>query len=665
MVNYIAWQKVNDVIREQVNTDTQTNRNIQKTRAEEQKTADQNMEMKRDSELKFEKNTALTNKSPLPAHQPNRKQETIAMQWQLPEKTGQAQSDTHQSATNPVLREPKSSSVSTEDASAIVESLMLSLTDDMSVTPQQISQLIPQSEQEATESVGADISAEQSESVAVQKLTAQAMQTLLLGNVAKYASGASIQQIQNNLVVLSSKLAAIQNEYGGLSDAYEAALADFESAISELSDAKGHMDAIQAKIDQAKGKLEELRQKLAESDPETEEYDALAAQIASLESTLIQMEDTLDTARSVYAGALTRSALASDKANDAYNNLVAAEEEYPITITTARSGLSTQAKYVELITALLKAIGDNVVDSIKSQQEMTKAINKTRLHELNEASAKIEKKQRTSSILRKIFGWLGAIVGIILAVVSLIAAIPSGGMTLGAGVALGAAVVSSLVSLADLILVATDSNWTISGKIFEGVNYIISKLMEYALLAIEIIATGDDKDLINESKDIRELLNTIFSTILTTVSLAAASILATGGFSAIGKTITDTTKIAADSTIQAIIKVVNSIAATLAKAKGVATGIGHLTRGLNAITSIILPILAGVYDQQSSDALAKLGLNQNEIKQLNRVGKSYSEQLSEVSKATQELNEAISEIISNRTSALSSGLKNTHGFGHV
>ncbi|MFV8808607.1 type III secretion system translocon subunit SctE, partial [Yersinia enterocolitica] len=386
----------------------------------------------------------------------------------------------------------------------------------------------------------------------------------------------------------------------------------------------------------------------------------------------------LANAEDAYKSALFLSDTAANSANKAFEAITEAEKSYPASlIAPAETRSSTIGRYIELIATLLQVINESNIESIKMQSKLSKDVNQARLNEMQKQADEIEKKQQAANKLRKALSIFAAIVGAILAVVGVVAAIPSGGMTLAGGIGLGVALVSAAFVATDIALQFT-IDFSPMGVAFDKINKGISYIVEYTLsqivkgLALLCDASTEDAD------KAKEYCTQITSAILTTLVLMLPMIVAGVGLSqaaskgvnaaaqatqaSVNAATTAAVKTATDVVQQTVntVSKATKLAAVLVRSAEIARVVAM---ALNTVVAPTVNIVIGVNTKEAYDALAKLGINKDEIKILSGIGKNQTKQIQSASDISQELNKQICEVLSERAQAMQTGYRNVERLG--
>lgn len=262
---------------------------------------------------------------------------------------------------------------------------------------------------------------------------------LLLGQLMDLLGDVSISQMEGRLATwtammnaqkamgeqLSLELQTAQEELEQATDAYQ-------SALSSLKTSKAALDAANKKLIQAQAKLDGLS-------PEDAGYtQALAARDqAANENMLVKQraEQAEKTALEVHSLVKTK-AESVDKLLTQAQGLGVKNEMIQ---KGAQDNLSSVAKLTLLMAMFVELIGKNSEESLQNDLELFQALQDGRQKELDKKSSEYQDEVRKSEELNRIMGCFGKIAGALLIVISVVAAVFSGGAALvlaGIGLAL-------------------------------------------------------------------------------------------------------------------------------------------------------------------------------------------------------------------------------------
>lgn len=513
-----------------------------------------------------------------------------------------------------------------------------------------------------------------------EQLTSHAKSILLLGQMRQVASDVADVEVNNNLAHSIVRYTAMNATYTGLSDALEAAIDDLADAVEKLDTASDKLAEATEQHQTAERLLQELTNKLSQLTPEDSEYQETLLLKQQAEVNEKKTSGKLTQAEDTYKLALSTCTTASDNANKAYNDVKETEKNYPSRlIASPETKKNTLGRFIELIAAMLQTIGENNAESLKSQSKLMKAVNDARLNKLKETSNEIEKKQLAAQKLRKGLSIFAAIVGAILAIVSVIAAIPSGGMSLAGGIGLALAITSAAFVATDIALKFT-IDFSPMSWLSDQINKVISFIVKHTLAAlVACIAevSGASEEAIKKAE---EYCTLITSAILTTILLILPSIVVGVGISqaasraaSVAAQVAQTSVNAATTAVvevttqvvQVAFETASKAATAMSKIIRLVQLVQAITAALNTVVSPTLNIIAGVNEKEAADALADLGIDEADIKLLSNIRKDLTKQSQAASEYSRELNQAMCSVLTERARALQVGFHNIERLGTV
>ncbi|HDL6960571.1 TPA: type III secretion system translocon subunit SctE [Yersinia enterocolitica] len=513
-----------------------------------------------------------------------------------------------------------------------------------------------------------------------EQLTNQAKLTLLLGQMAQVALNVSEVEVKNNLAMLIVSYTAMKANYTGLSDAFEAAIDSLTDIVEKLNTASDKLAETTEQHQVSEKRLQELTNKLSQLTSEDSEYQETLLQKQQAEVNEKKAAEYIVQAKYDYKLVFSACDTAVNNANKAYDATIEVEGNYPSqVIVTSRTDRNTIGRFIELIVSLLQIVNESNFEAIKSQSHLMKAVNEARLNELLKKSDEIEKKQQTASNLRKGLSIFAAIVSAVLVIVSVVASIPTGGMGLAAGMGLGAALTSAAFVVTDVALRFTIDFSPMNlmfDKINDGIGFLVKHTLSILAASLAEVC-GASEDEISKAK---EYCTLITSAILTTVIIILPSILLGVGLSQVAskaanvaaKTAQTSVNTATNATVKAANKIVEQVASSASKSVTLMNNIASSTRivqliftALSTVVSPTLSIIAGVNEKAACDALAKLGMNEGDIKCLSDIRRVLAKQAQSVSGNTQELNKAMCEVLNERVKSLQTSFRNIERLGAV
>jgi len=505
-----------------------------------------------------------------------------------------------------------------------------------------------------------------------EQFTGQGRLTYILGKVALLGADVSDIQAKNNLSSLILKYKVMNDTYTRLSDALQEAFDCLADANEKLQNASDTLDEVVKQHQQAKDKVQELTDKLSRLSPEESEYEEVRLLLEQAKGNESELAGNVALAEETYSQCLQACNIATENVDKSLNAISEAENNYPAnSISSDDSKKNILGKFITLILSLLTALNEDNVESIQTQNKIMRTLNEARINELQEKAKEIEKKQRAAERLRKGLSIFGAIIGAIMAVVGLIAAIPTGGMSVAGGVGLGFAIASAALTVVDIALTFSIDFSPVSwlmGKINEGISYVINHTLAVVIAEIAEECGASEEDV----KKAKEYFTMITSAIVMVILVVLPAIVLGGGGSSTAKTATKATQATVDTAVKTATQIVKEVVNTAVKTSKIlsntvlAAKIAQLiTTILNAVLSPTLSIIAGVNEKAASEALASLNMTQDDIKTIGNMRNDLLEVSQSVSCQSMEMYNVLCEVISERVRSEQLGYQNFRRFGTV
>jgi len=353
-----------------------------------------------------------------------------------------------------------------------------------------------------------------------KRLTADALLTLLLGKLQTTLGDFSLQSLRHRLDVHRAQLGARAAQAGQLSEnlqaALDAALAAQDSADSVAAEAGAHEGALEA----ARADVERLRSELDAMDPADPAH---AGKRAELDAALVGLQQAQ--ARYDAAGQrLVEAAEALESRLSELESLRARADDFnagqPLGIDLSSAKQRDAKTLLMLITVLLSQLVSKGADEhMKVSSELAlKTIKARHLQESERLRKHEEELQRARDAEKKtgcagkIFGWIGAAVGVIASVGAIVVG------ALHGNVALVAAGVMGMMLTIDSIVGMT-TGFSVVGKAIEGLGGLISSAL---------VAFGVDEGIAKQ-------VGSIMATVVVIAAIVAV-MMVTGNIAAAGRT---------------------------------------------------------------------------------------------------------------------------------
>ncbi|EJN1770183.1 type III secretion system translocon subunit SctE [Salmonella enterica] len=279
-----------------------------------------------------------------------------------------------------------------------------------------------------------------------EKLSSEGQLTLLLGKLMTLLGDVSLSQLESRLAVWQAMIES-QKEMGiQVSKEFQTALGEaqeatdlYEASIKKTDTAKSVYDAAAKKLTQAQNKLQSL-------DPADPGYAQAEAAVEQAGKEATEAKEALDKATDATVKAGTDAKAKAEKAdniltkfqgtaNAASQNQVSQGEQ---------DNLSNVARLTMLMAMFIEIVGKNTEESLQNDLALFNALQEGRQAEMEKKSAEFQEETRKAEETNRIMGCIGKVLGALLTIVSVVAAVFTGGASLALA-AVGLAVMVAAV----------------------------------------------------------------------------------------------------------------------------------------------------------------------------------------------------------------------------
>ena len=402
-----------------------------------------------------------------------------------------------------------------------------------------------------------------------EKLSSEGQLTLLLGKLMTLLGDVSLSQLESRLAVWQAMIES-QKEMGiQVSKEFQTALGEaqeatdlYEASIKKTDTAKSVYDAAAKKLTQAQNKL----QSLDPADPGYAQAEAAVEQAGKKEAT--EAKEALDKATDATVKAGTDAKAKAEKAdniltkfrgtaNAASQNQVSRGEQ---------DNLSNVARLTMLMAMFIEIVGKNTEESLQNDLALFNALQEGRQAEMEKKSAEFREETRKAEETNRIMGCIGKVLGALLTIVSVVAAVFTGGASLAL------AAVGLAVMVADEIVKAATGVSFIQQALNPIMEHVLKPLMELIGKAITKALEGLGVD-----KKTAEMAGSIVGAIVAAIAMVAViAVVAVVGKGAAAKLGNALSKMMGET----IKKLVPNVLKQLAQ-----NGSKLFTRGMQRITS--------------------------------------------------------------------------------
>lgn len=349
-------------------------------------------------------------------------------------------------------------------------------------------------------------------SAAREKLSSEGQLTLLLGKLMTLLGDVSLSQLESRLAVWQAMIES-QKEMGiQVSKEFQTALGEaqeatdlYEASIKKTDTAKSVYDAATKKLTQAQNKLQSL-------DPADPGYAQAEAAVEQAGKEATEAKEALDKATDATVKAGTDAKAKAEKAdniltkfqgtaNAASQNQVSQGEQ---------DNLSNVARLTMLMAMFIEIVGKNTEESLQNDLALFNALQEGRQAEMEKKSAEFQEETRKAEETNRIMGCIGKVLGALLTIVSVVAAVFTGGASLAL------AAVGLAVMVADEIVKAATGVSFIQQALNPIMEHVLKPLMELIGKAITKALEGLGVD-----KKTAEMAGSIVGAIVAAIAMVA------------------------------------------------------------------------------------------------------------------------------------------------
>jgi invasin B len=267
--------------------------------------------------------------------------------------------------------------------------------------------------------------------------------TLLMAMISELIGEVDNKKLKNRLAMLQSMASAKQQGHEKLAGEYAAAVEALEAAEGAVGSSQEHLDQLQERVRQVQGLLNESEERLAGLDPESPEYarelalrDQLKGELTSHTQTLQKATDGhLKLLEIANANAKTLAAVAT-KVQEAGLGGSSIKESNEKALSSSALALLNRLKIIELL-------GESAQNKEELSQELFQELQAKLQEHMKLESEKYLEEVRKAEALQKTMGCIGAIVGALLTVATIVAGVLTANPVLIAVGVIGAAVMIS------------------------------------------------------------------------------------------------------------------------------------------------------------------------------------------------------------------------------
>lgn len=501
--------------------------------------------------------------------------------------------------------------------------------------------------------------------------------TLLLGQLMSLLGNVSLSQLESRIATWRAMMDAQAAMGQKLSDELQQAIGEAEQATEAYQTALGDLKTAKETLEADKQKLAQAQAKLDGLTPEDAGYQqALAAR---------------DQAANEAQAAKLKADKAEQAATDAHN-LAKDKTAKADSLLTQAQGLNTKggavqqgaedhltgvAKLTMLMAMFVEMVGKNSEESLKNDLALFQAMQEGRQKEMDKKSAEYQEEVRKAEELNRTMGCIGKILGAVLTVVSVVAAVFTGGASLAL------AAVGLALMVADEVVKATTGESFMEKAmkpIMDAVMTMLKPLMDLVgkIVSEALKAFGVDKNL---ADTIGSIAGMIYAAVAMVFAVVAISMVGKGVASKLGGALS---KMMGDS----MRKMVPTLLKEMAKngSKVLTQGFQRLANSLglpkdaaakqlmaNTLNRVVVGgevaqaatqaggnVAQGVFMKNASDMLADFTLARAAMEQIEQWLKQAVEVFASTQKVTQDLTTMMSSALQQNAEAGRFVLRQSH-----
>ncbi|MCW8277092.1 type III secretion system translocon subunit SctE [Pseudomonas sp. PCH199] len=351
--------------------------------------------------------------------------------------------------------------------------------------------------------------------------------TLLMAMISELIGEVDVNKLKNRLAMLQSMAGAKQQGHEKLAAEYAAAVEALEAAEGAIGSSQEHLDQLQERVQHCQGLLDASEARLAGLDPDSPEYarelalrDQLKGELAGHTQTLQKATDThLKLIETANASAKVLAAVAV-KVQEAGLGGSSIKESNEKALSSSALALLNRLKIIEML-------GEAAQNKEELSQELFQELQAKLQEHMKLESEKYLEEVRKAEALQKTMGCIGAIVGAILTVATIVAGVLTANPVLIAVGVIGAAIMISDAVVKE----ATGTSF-----MAEAMKPLTTVMQEAIKLFTDLytrllIAVGVDEETAKDIAQIAGMIQGIASTI------AAVALVAVVGVQVIGPVI--------------------------------------------------------------------------------------------------------------------------------
>ncbi|EJJ3467647.1 type III secretion system needle tip complex protein [Salmonella enterica] len=346
-----------------------------------------------------------------------------------------------------------------------------------------------------------------------EKLSSEGQLTLLLGKLMTLLGDVSLSQLESRLAVWQAMIESQKAMGLQVSKEFQAALGEAEKATDIYEESIKKMDTAKSVYDTAAKKLTQAQNKLQSMDPSDPGYAKAEAAEGQARKEAKDAKTAFDKAKKAADLAGTDAKTKTEQADNILTkfqgttNVVASQTEVA---KGEKDNLSNVARLTMLMTMFIEIVGKNNEEGLQNDLALFNALQEGRQAEMEKKSAEFQEETRKAEETNRIMGCIGKVLGALLTIVSVVAAVFTGGASLAL------AAVGLAVMVADEIVKAATGVSFIQQALNPIMEHVLKPLMELIGKAITKALEGLGVD-----KKTAEMAGSIVGAIVAAIAMVA------------------------------------------------------------------------------------------------------------------------------------------------
>lgn len=384
--------------------------------------------------------------------------------------------------------------------------------------------------------------------------------TLLMAMISELIGEVDVNKLKNRLAMLQTMAGAKQQGHEKLAAEYAAAVEALETAEEAIGGSQEKLEKLHERVQHFQGLLEESEARLAELDPESPEYASELARRDQLKGELAEHTQTFQKATDAHlklveiANACAKTlAVVAAKAQEAGLGGSSIKETNEKTLSSSALALLNRLKIIELL-------GESAQNKEELNQELFLELQARLQEHMKLESEKYLEEVRKAEALQKTMGCIGAIVGAVLTVATIVAGVLTANPVL---IAVG--VIGAAIMISDAVVKEA------TGKSFmaEAMKPLTTVMQEAIKLFTELytkllMAVGVDEETAKDIAQIAGMIQGIAATLAAIALVAVVGVQVIGPMvSAIASKLASTIAQAAPAAMQAFRQMASSVGNSL------------------------------------------------------------------------------------------------------